>query len=584
MSARFADSRLAICLAALVVSGALVPTASHGQAFEKVVPRLPPVTQAPKIEAPPPPTAASQDQTVLVPELKGVVFVSGPAALQPAGVDPTGVAGGVAAPGLPLLSGADFAALVRPYIGKPLTRAGLEAIANLARGVYRAKQRPFINVSAPPQNVQSGVIQVVVTEYRVGQIMVIGNRYFSTAQIRRMSGLKTGDVLTLPRLREDLGELNQNAFLTVNAVVKPGGETGVSDVTLMAEDRRPLRFYAGYDNQGVPNLGRNEWNVGVNWGNGFGLGQTLSYQFTRSFTGDYTSHSASGVIPLQGHQILLFGAYAIQTPQIATGFDNEGRSAQASGRFDSDLPGSPRLKQDLEFGFDYKRTNNNLEFGGVKVLDTTVEIDQFLANYNLTINDSHGQTAIENTLVFSPGNLTQYNTDSAIRQFVAGARAQYVYDRFAVTRTTFLPHGLTWIIRGLGQVANHNLPFSEQIGGGGIGALRGYDPNAALGSEGVLLSQEVRAPVFSFLRLMNKNAKLADQMQFGVFWDYANLSQLTPLPDLPQRIVLSSLGFNIHYSVEPNLHLQLEVGSQLRRAPFHDDRETRVAVVTSVSF
>ena len=572
-----------VCLA--FAYGALAPAVGHAQSFERVAPKLPAQPQTPPVEAPPPPPTVTQDQTVLVPRLNGVVFVDGPAGLQPRGVDPVAVPAGVAARGLPLLSGPEFAAKVRPNLDRPLTRAGVDALGNLVREAYRAAERPFIDVSVPPQNVQNGIVQIVVTEYRLGAVTVTGNQHFSTRQILGMSDLKRGDVLTLPALRKDLDGLNQNPFLAVSAMMKPGQETGESDLILVARDQRPVRFYVGYDNQGVRSLGRDEWNVGVNWGNVFGTGQVFSYQYTRSFSGRYSSHSASDVIPLNGdHRISIFGAYASQRPEIATGFDSQGHSAQISGRFVSGLTSAPNRKQNLQVGLDYKRTDNNLEFSGFEILDTNVELVQVLLAYNLTLTDRRGQTVIDNTLVYSPGDITKYNTDEAIRQLNPFSGETYGYDRLAVTRTTSLPKDFTWIIRAMGQLASRDLPYSEQIGGGGLGVVRGYDPSTALGSEGVVLGTEVRLPAFSPLRLFDKNASGQDQLQFGVFWDYAEVSEPDPLPDLPKRVKLESVGVNAHYSFGQRFSLQLEIGSQLRDAPGETKRDAQAAVVALIGF
>lgn len=570
---------------ALFACAALAPALGHAQSFERVAPKLPGQPPTPSVEAPPATTPASQDPTILVPQLKGVVFVDSLASLQPRGVDPVVVPAGVAVRGLPVLASPDFAAKVQPYMGRPLTRADVDAIGNLVRETYRAAERPFIDVSVPPQNVQNGIVQVVVTEYRLGKVSVTGNQHFSSRRILKMSDLKSGDVLTLSALREDLDGLNQNPFLAISAMVRPGQETGQSDLILVARDQRPVRFYVGYDNQGVRTLGRDEWNVGVNWGDVFGTGQIFSYQFTRSFSGRYTSHSASDVIPLDGdHRLSIFGAYASQRPEIATGFDSQGHSAQLSGRFVSDLPSSPTRKQNLQVGVDYKRTDNNLEFSGFQLLDTNVELVQLALIYNLALTDKHGQTVIDNTLVYSPGDLAKYNTDDAIRQLNPFSGETYGYDRLAVTRTTSLPKDFTWILRAMGQMASRDLPYSEQIGGGGLGVVRGYDPNTALGSEGVLLGTELRLPAFSPLRLFDKKASGQDQLQFGVFWDYANVSEPRPLPDLPKRVKLESVGVNAHYSFAQRFSLQLEIGSQLRDAPGETKRDTQAAFVVLVGF
>jgi hemolysin activation/secretion protein len=561
------------CLS-LVALAAATPAAA--QDFKRVVPKLPPAPPPVEVKAPDATPPAVDDQTVLVPELKGVVFVNGTGSVQPV----ADVPGGYAAPDLPLLQTPEFAARVRPYLGRPLTRAGLNAIAQLARDAYRAAEQPFLEVSVPPQNVQSGVVQFVVTPYRVGEINVTGNKHFSTRLIRGMSDLRTGEQLTLPRLRKTLDDYNQNPFVTINAVASPGGETGVTDINLEAKETFPLRVYGGYDNQGTPLLGRDEWYAGFNWGNVLGTGQILSYQFTRSFTGRYTSHSASDTLPLgPDDRLLFFGAYAIQDPDLGPIFKSKGHSGQISGRWAHDLPGSTKVKHSLQIGVDYKRTDNNLDFLGFRILDSAVEIFQIPVTYSGTFIDGGGRTVVEATWIFSPGNVTPHNNDASLNLLVPYSDATYGYGRISFTRTTFLPKGTTWILRGMFQGATGNLPNSEQLGGGGIGSVRGYDPNTALGSEGLLLSTELRSPAFHLL-----DKKMDDYLQVGIFLDYANLWQPTPYPDLPHKDELASVGFNVNYGIGRYLDLQLQVGHQLKRAPFATEKKTRASIIATIGF
>ncbi len=210
--------------------------------------------------------------------------------------------------------------------------------------------------------------------------------------------------------------------------------------------------------------------------------------------------------------------------------------------------------------------DNNLEFSGLELLDTAVEIDRFPLIYSASLSDRHGQTEIENQLVFSPGGVTDKNTDADLRTLIPGGNASYVYDRLSITRTTQPPRGVVWITRALGQAATDNLPYSEQVGAGGIGGVRGYDTNIALGSQALLLSTELRAPAFRLARGL-----FEDEMQLGVFFDYADLGQKTYFPDLPGNVRLASVGFNAHYNIARNFNLQLEVGSQLRRTARHQE-------------
>lgn len=578
-----ASSTAAGRAAIIVLAAALTPLAARAQNFDRVIPSPPPPSTPPPVEAPPPPPKLSEDQTVVLPRLNGLVFVASPGALQPAGVAPP--PSGLAAPGLPLLSTPEFTRLAGAYLGRPLTRADLDRLAATVRAAYRTAGRPFMDVVVPPQNIENGVVQVVVTEFRVGQVTISGNRYFSSKTIQRLGGVEGGEVLTLPLMRSALDAYNQNAFLSVDAVLRPGAEAGSSDLVLTARDRRPLRVYAGYDNQGVRTLGRDEWNVGFNWGNVLGRGSTFSYQYTRSFTGRYTSHSFSDVVPVNGgDRLLFFGAYATQKPEMGAVFDSVGHSGQFSARYAHPVVGAGAVKQILQLGVDYKTVDNTLEFLGFRLLDTDVELVQFTTIYSLSATDRAGQTDVENAAVLSPGDLAPHNGDVEVGSLVPGARSFYAYDRVSVTRTTQMPKGATWIARGVAQIASGNLPYSEQLGGGGLGSVRGYDTNIALGSNGVVLSQELRSPSFSLSRAFGANGDLDDRLQLGVFVDYAKLDQPRSFPDLADEAELASVGLNAHYTIGRMFALQLEWGWQLRTAPGAAGKGDQVAVVMSLGF
>jgi hemolysin activation/secretion protein len=501
--------------------------------------------------------------------LQGVLFVAGQDKLVKEGL-PVRAAGptGMTASGLPLLNDPAFQAVVKPYIGQPMTLDLLNKVAHATLNYYRDHGQPFVDVTIPPQNINDGLVQVVVTNYRIGEVTASGNHYFSSASIIAASGLKPGQTLSIDGLENDLSWVNQNPFRNVNAVFKPGHQTGLTDVDLQTQDQLPLRFYMGYDNEGVPGLGQNEWDFGFNWGNAFGLGQIFSYQYTRSFSGRFTGHSVSDVIPLPWRdKLLIFGSYELQKPFIASGFDNLGRSGQASFRYVHTLPSLPWLTGDVQLGYDFKTSNSNLEFGGFQVFSDSTQIDQFVLTYDGNETDRYGQTTIENDFIGSPGGLMGSNKTIAFQQFVPGATANYVYDRLGLTRTTKLPAGITWVARVLGQMASVNLLDSEQLAGGGPDSVSGYYTSTALGSEGELINQTVYAPAFSPMGLLHLHLPVQDVAQVGVFWDYANLYQHTPIPNMQRHEDIASAGVTANYTVAKNTNVQFAMGWQLRDAP-----------------
>jgi hemolysin activation/secretion protein len=205
-------------------------------------------------------------------------------------------------------------------------------------------------------------------------------------------------------------------------------------------------------------------------------------------------------------------------------------------------------------------------------------------NVILNMTDSLGQTTLSNDLVFSPGGLSDKNTDAAFETLVPGAKAEYVYDRLSVTRTTRLPRNIAWVLRGSVQVASGNLPNSEQMGGGGAGSARGYYSDTAVGSTGVILNTELRLAPFSPSALVSKAPAFQDTLQVGAFYDFVDVQQPDQVPGASPPARLESVGVLLNYSAGRNVDLSIDGGLQLRRGPNETKKGGVVAMSLTVSF
>lgn len=507
---------------------------------------------------------------MVVPVLKGLVFVSDAHAMRPGGM-PAGV-GGIIHEGLPLLGQAGFAQAMAGRLGKPVRFADLDAIAQAVSTLYKANGRPFVYVTIPPQNVGGGVVQMVVTEYRLGAVRPEGNKWFSSDLLRDESGLVPGTILRLDDVQAGMDRLNGNPFRTVDALFSPGGTQGTTDVVLRTQDRLPVHVYGSYDNAGVPMLGQSEWALGGTWGNVAGLDQILSYQFTHAASDRYSGHAVNWTAPLPWHdRVQVFGSYSWERPLLRSataGMDESGHSGQASVRYIHDLPSfrfgaRTRMTQSIQVGFDFKTTNNALEFGGTQAYAGQAEVDQFPILYNAVLDDPYGQTSFQNNLVLSPGGLSGANRKRDFQLLVPGSSDRYVYDTMTLTRTTWLPAGVSWILQATGQVSSSNLMYSNQLALGGLYNARGYYTDTALGSEGVSVTNEVRTPAFSIVEAMGLHPAVSDREQVGVFYDYGHVSQVHAIPQAVNETDLSSIGLDLHSMVGRYASLLLNVGWRL---------------------
>lgn len=522
------------------------------------------------------------------PRLAAIMTLADPAGLRPEALHLQGID----LSRLPLLDDPGVQSRLATLLGAPLSAATMQEVRQIILERYRAQGRPFVDVGFPPQDITDGVLQVVVTEFRIGAVRVEGTAWFSDAVIRTGAGLQPGAPVDKTALEGRLEQLNAGPFLQVTPAFRPGTAPGTTDVVLHAQDHMPVRVSVGYDNTGSPVTGWDRWQLGVTWGNAFWSGQTLGYQFTSST--DFwhhrpvidgkevepavAGHSVNWQVPLPwGHALLLSGSYMRQVPQLGPDLGSIGVTVQAGLQYVLPL-GAVRLgsltgSHELALGYDFKRSNNQLSFGGSSVSQGFTAVSQFSLRYGLSMPDGWGQTMLQNTLVLSPGNMMPDNTDAAFQPNDAGtqsgtlgARARYIYNRASLTRLVPLPANFGALLRVTGQLADATLLPSEQLSIAGVESVRGYQDSSITGSAGVVFSTELRGPAFSPGHLLF-GRETGDIAQLHVFWDYGQGWNRDPTSSVPANLHTASLGVGGHYDIGRTFSLRVEQGWQLIRQP-----------------
>jgi hemolysin activation/secretion protein len=397
---------------------------------------------------------------------------------------------------------------------------------------------------------------------------VEGNKYFSSAAIAGQIRTQPGAPIDGTPLLADLAWLNQNPFRQVDLVFARGELPGETDVLLRTKDILPLRAYTGYEDSGNVTTGEDRYLFGVNWGNALGLDQQFNYQFMAS--PDFKklkAHSGSYVIPLPWrHTLTIFGNYATSVPDLGGDYFNlTGKSWQVSMRYAVPLPDlfAGRMTQKVTAGFDFKRSNNNLQFGGYQIFDQETDVDQFVATYAASVKDRFGSTSAELEGVVSPGGLSNYNHTVDFEDSRSLSRADYAYGNLVIERTTNLWADFVWTVRLTAQWADQNLLSSEQLGLGGYDTLPGYEEREANGDNGFLLANELHAPVFSPLKILGWK-KANDELKFLVFFDHGEVGNHQLLPDETRHLILASAGPGLRYALSPYVTVRFDYGWQLR--------------------
>ena len=303
--------------------------------------------------------AARDGETVVLPELKGILVVASEAELQ-LNPDMAGVTVSV-----PALQGENTDILNDVFIGEPASMESLNRIVESLRFSMASVGRPFSLSYLPEQDITSGVVQFVVQQSTLSSIRVEGNEYFSEASyLQRLPFVRDGSINTA-QLNTGLARINQNPFRQASVTVGQGDEPATTAVVVNARETRPLQFFTSVNNSGTTNTGEERYSAGVNWGNVFGVGHRLSLQWTADLQSQ-RSRAISGNYQMDlpnADQLTVFGAYSEIASDVPFPLQQQGKSYQLGMDINhafNDL--GDNYSHSIRFGADYKYSDNNLDY------------------------------------------------------------------------------------------------------------------------------------------------------------------------------------------------------------------------------
>lgn len=510
------------------------------------------------------------DQESSAPPFRGLVLVGSTGDLNPAGYEEVH---GVMAYHVDLPGGVvNLKKAVRSYYNQPLDKETITEIKKRVIAYYQSHNRPVVAVSVPKQDISEGVLQLLVTEGKLGKVYCKGNKWFKSERIEEAVHLEPGETLASDILNQNLYWLNRNPFRHIDAIYTPGEEEGTTDVELICKDRFPLRLYGGIDNTGNDVTGNNRLFAGVNWGDVFWSDQRLSYQYVTStdFKRFY-AHTLFYEVPLPWqHMLNLYGGYShvdadFAVPNIrGSMFRTHGFSVQASLRYDIPLKPHKNFLHEVTWGFDFKRTNNNLDLGGVPVISqNNVNLTQFMLGYNLGYEIKPLALSWEIEGFWSPGKWISDQTNADYQSLRPFAKNQYVYTRTALTFIWRFYEEWSMHNYFRAQWANINLLPSEEYGLGGYNTVRGYKERIVNGDNAFIWNFELRTPPVSILNALAGWKKFNDEFQFLAFFDYGVESVKRTAPMQDKTEYLASFGPGVRYNVIPYLTFRCDWGFQL---------------------
>lgn len=465
--------------------------------------------------------------------------------------------------------------IAEPYLGKSLDKTQAVALKKEIILYYNAQKRPAVVIDIPLQYVGDGVLQILITEKRMGHFTFKGANWWPDKELAKYIHIKQGDEIDEEVLKNDFAWMNQNPFHHSDYKYAPSSEPNEVDIEVTTKDRFPIRFFTSGDNTGNPSTGNDRFSGGLTWGNAFWLDDLLTYQYmTSNFPERYISHTGNYLclLPWQ-HSLSLFGNYSIVKPKI-DGYTSRLTANQERLRYS--IPFKPlytNFSQSLTFGFDLKYANSsllNLTMGQVAVepgipIIHKEQISQLTGNYHVENRTVKNYWWVDFDGFWSPFHFLPHQSNAAFSAIRPFSKHTYAYGLLTVGDVVQLPKKFSLAGLFRYQRATGALPPTELFTIGGYSTVRGYNEDEYDSDNGLIVNVEFRSPTITPLGYI---WKVKDQLTFLGFMDYGigTLYHSSGLGDFGHQYAWS-VGPGLRYLINPYLSFRCDYGFKLHTMP-----------------
>jgi hemolysin activation/secretion protein len=461
-----------------------------------------------------------------------------------------------------LLSQAQVDAAVAPFTGRARDFGHVQQALEALEAAYHARGYQVVKVQLPEQELNGGVVRLVVQQTRVGKVTVSGNRHFSEENVRRsLPGLAEGATPNLDQISASLRLANESPAKQVQLKLQSGEQDDAVDARLDVRDQSPWRASLNLDNGGTEATGKTYTGVVLQHANLWGRDHVASIQYTTTAEepGKVAVWGAGYHIPLYalGDSIDLFASHSnIDSGSVTAGLFNltvNGKGSVAGLRYNQVLARRGERDARLVYGLDVKAFKNNVLFAGQN-FGNDVTVRPLSLAYTLGMPLDAGTANLSLTLLRNLPGGSRGGADDFTRART-GAKDNYTILRFAAAYARAI--GADWQARLLlnGQLTGDALVPGEQFGAGGGATVRGLDERTLSADAGAVANAELYSPSLC--------ASSRWQCRVVGFVDAAHGRRHHALPGELRRASLASAGLGLRVTMGQSFNLQADFGHVL---------------------
>ena len=460
------------------------------------------------------------------------------------------------------LSGDQLRQALADYVNRPINFQQLQEASNVVAETY-AKAGWLARAFLPRQDITEGVVRIQVIEAVYGGSIVNGE--FSHVSESRIQGMlaaqmQAGQVLSLEDVERALLLADDIPGVTVVGSLTAGQQTRQTDVLVDVQDTPLVVGRLQIDNQGNKSTGENEVSINANINGlaGWGDQATIYGLYTEGLSFVSLGYS----VPVFYSGLRLGGSYSTLGYRI---IDNDLAAAKGSGYANTWTVEATqpfvRSRTTNVFGR-LAYTNKQFDNRAGQITTSNYTVDQVSFSLTASHLDSFGgggYTVLSLTPSAGDVNYGGVPEYAQLVSLTTQSEGNYAKLRYGLSRQQNLSSQWSVFANWRGQIASKNLDSSERFYLGGPYGVRAYPNNEGGGSQGNLLSLELRYSPWQ-------------ELQLAGFWDIGhievNKSNNFVGAAQPNSGTLQGVGLSLLWQAPYNILINATWAVQVGSNPF----------------
>lgn len=384
---------------------------------------------------------------------------------------------------------------VSAYLNRPLDFAQLQAAVSAIATAYR-EAGWVVRAYLPEQDIVDGIVTIRIVEAVFGGVRHEG---------QKPSRVPLEDIVRLFDVQQKTGEpLNANAIdralllaedmpgVTVSGSLRKGANEGESELALKVADTPILSGESALDDTGSRSTGRVRLAVNLALESPLGFGEKVSLNGVHSQGSDYLLIGGNAPLGADGWRVGASSShmtYKLVAPEMVA---LKGQGSSNTLALNAIYPVIRSRLNNLYFNasLDHKAFDNL----SMEEVTTRYKIDSLTLGLNGNLLDrlgGGGANSASASLVNGNVNLDGSPNQAAVATTTRTA-GRFSKFQFSASRQQVISSNLAFYASLSGQIAGKNLDSSEKFYLGGSSGVRAYPVSEAGGSEGKLVSLELR--------------------------------------------------------------------------------------------